>query len=273
MGKYLFAFLLSCTILNAGLINGIAIIVNDDVITHYDIDKRVQTQGLSKSSAVENLIQESLYSQQLKLYNIDVDIFEIEAYIGKLASINGVSEAQFKEIVKQKNDFTQFQENIKKQLMHQKLIKKIAAGKLNIANEEDIKIYYNNNIEQFNVAETIDVTVYISKSKNSLEQIRLNPMLNDKSVSVENITFKQQEMNPQVRYVINNTQEKTFSSIFTQNNSYNMFFVQAKKEVKELPFSEVKNKIFSQIMKKREESFLKEYFETLKITADIEVLK
>jgi hypothetical protein len=52
-----------------------------------------------------------------------------------------------------------------------------------------------------------------------------------------------------------------------------MFFIKDKKNVKTIAFEDVKNKIFNEIMQKREDALLKEYFETLKMTADIQILR
>ncbi|MEA3289661.1 MAG: peptidyl-prolyl cis-trans isomerase [Campylobacterota bacterium] len=273
MFKYLFSVLLTSAVLNAGLINGIAIVVNDEAITHYDIDKKVQDEGLSKNRAVSSLIDDILYDQEIKKNNITADIFEVENQIERIAASNGMDIIQFKEVVKQQQDYEAFKRKIKKQLLHQKLVKKVSAGKLKYATDEDIKIFYENNIEQFKIADTIDVIAYVAKRKDLLQQLKTNPMTNNNEIMIQNITFKQQEMNPQVRYVVNNTAVKAYSSIFSQNGNFNMFFVKSKNGIKEITLNDVKESVFSQIMRLREESFLKEYFETLKITADIEVLK
>ena len=43
-----------------------------------------------------------------------------------------------------------------------------------------------------------------------------------------------------------------------------MFYVKEKKDITALKFLDVKDKIFQVIMKKREQAYLKEYFETAK---------
>lgn len=273
MKRYIISFILLLTFLEAGLVNGIALIINDTPITLYDIDQKMQSNNFTKQQAVENLIDETLYKQEIRKNNVTVDIFDIENYIERLAAQNKMDTLDFKALVRQQQNYELFKEQIRKQLKHQKLIKRIATGKLVIANDEDMKRFYDNNIEQFTIADTIDVIAYVSKNKKLLNDIKKNPMLNDKNVAVQKITFKQEELNPQVKYILNTTEEKSFSAIFAQNKNYNMFFISQKKDEKTITFEEVKNNIFQQIMKSREDSYLKEYFETLKITADIEVLR
>ena len=179
----------------------------------------------------------------------------------------------FKALVRQQQNYELFKENIKKQLLHQKLIRKVAGGKLKTASSNDIQIYYDNNKEQYKIANTIDVVAYVSKSKKLLNQLKLNPMLQDKNIMIQNITLKQNELTPQSKYILNSTKTKQFSAIFAQNKNYNMFFVKDKKDIKVLTLDKVKDNIFQNIMKNREQSYLKEYFETLKITADIKILR
>ncbi|MEA2019057.1 MAG: peptidyl-prolyl cis-trans isomerase [Campylobacterota bacterium] len=273
MKKYILILLCCCTFAYAGLVNGIAIIVNDTPITLYDIDKMAQSKKVSKQKAADILIDEKIYEQELKNKNISVDIFDVDNYIEKLAASNKMNTLDFKALVRQQQNYELFKENIKKQLLHQKLIRKVAAGKLKTASPKDIQIFYNNNKEQYKIANTIDVVAYVSKNKKLLNQLKSNPMLQDKSIMIQNITLKQNELTPQSKYILNSTKVKQFSAIFAQNKNYNMFFIKEKKDIKRLTLDEVKDNIFQNIMKKREQNYLKEYFETLKITADIKVIR
>ena len=273
MKIYILCLLASFTFAYAGLVNGIAIIVNNTPITLYDIDKTMETKRLSKQQAVESLIDEKIYEQELRKKNISVDIFDIDNYIEKLAAQNKMNTLDFKTLVRQQQNYELFKENIKKQLLHQKLVLKVAGGKLKTASSNDIQIFYDNNKEQYSIAHTIEVVAYISKNKKLLNQLKVNPMLQDENIAVQNIVFKQNELNPQVKYILNGTKQKQFSAIFAQNKNYNMFFVKEKKDIKVLSLEDVKDNIFQNIMKKREQNYLSEYFETLKITADIKVLR
>lgn len=274
MKKIIISILFCTATLWAGLVNAIAILVNDTPITLYDIDKEVQSKQISQNEAVSGIIDKILYDQAIADNRISVDIFDVDDYISRLAATNKMDVIAFKSLVRQQQDYNLFIEDIKKQLLHQKLIRTIAQGKVTIASEDDLEIYYYNNTEkQFMVADTIEVVAYVSKNKNALVQIQKNPMIQNKDVMVQTMTMKQEELNAQTKYILNNTLEKDFSVIFAQNQHYNMFFVKEKKDIVSLRFEDVKEKIFQTIMKKREQDYLKEYFETAKITADIKVLR
>jgi len=186
------------TFLNAGLTNGIAVVVNDSAITLYDIDELMQEKSMSHNQAVAILIDKSLYAQEIAKFGITVSSFDIEDYINKIAVSNKMTLEEFKIAVAKEQDYSLFLKETKKRLLNQKLVSKIASGKLVSATEDDIKMYYDNNIEQFKV------------DKNSIQVV---------------------------------------------------------------PLEKVKSKIFSVIMTQREQGFLKEYFETLKITAEIKIIR
>jgi hypothetical protein len=273
MNKIMLNIVFCAMNLYAGLVNAIAITVNDTPITLVDIDKEMEAQKISKNKAVSILIDKILYEQEIEKHRIHIDIFDVDNYIKKLALNNQMNVLDFKSLVRQQQNYETFKENIRKQLIHQKLISAIAGGKLRIASKEDLQIYYNNHQEQFKIADTIDVVVYISKDRDELTQLKKNPLLQSKKINSQNISMKQSELNAQTKYILNSSEEKKFTAIFAQDKNYNMFFIKKKKNITVLLFENVKDQIFQSIMQEREKDYLKEYFEVLKITADIRILR
>jgi parvulin-like peptidyl-prolyl isomerase len=144
MKKIILGIVLSFSFTYAGLINAIAITVNDEPITLVDIDNKMAERRVNKDQAVAILVDELLYKQSLKKHAIGVDFFDVDNYIEQLAKQNKMSVFEFKSAVRQQQDYNQFTKDIRKRLKHQKLISTIASGKINRATDEDLKIYYNN---------------------------------------------------------------------------------------------------------------------------------
>ncbi len=259
--------------LQAGLINAIAISVNDYPITLEDIDNKMTEIKVTKETAIATLIDEALYQQSLEKFNINVDNFDVDTYIEKIAKNNKMLSFEFKNAVKQQENYEAFIEKIRLQLRHQKLISAISANNLIMANEEDLKIYYNNNASQFQIAKKVEAIHYMSKDKNLLEKLKINSLLIDSNLEATNTTFNIDTVSPQMRYILSQTNEKSFSSIFAENKTYNMVFVMSKTNVEKIPFETVQDTIFNTIMTGRENEYLKNYFEKLKITADIKFIK
>ena len=274
MRKILISLLLFLSVLNAGLVDAIAIIVNNEPITLYDIDEKMVDLNIKKEQAVGILIEEKLYNQEVKKYNIAADIFDVNNYLEKVAASNGMDLLTFKSILKQQyKDYDKFVDETKKRIIHEKLIRKIVRGNLKFAKEEDLKIYYDNNFDKFNIASKVDVTQYSSKSKKELLSIKSNPLLMLPGVKQQNLTLERKNLNSQIRFVLNDTKEGSFTPIFTANKEFVMFYIIKKKEITTLKYEDVKDKILNVVMKEREAKYLKEYFEKLKITADIKILR
>ena len=271
MKKFLTSLAVFTSISYASLINGVAVTINDIPITLYDIDQEMVSKKLSKKEAVESIFDNILYDEEVKKKGISVDIFDVNNYIDKLAAANNMSSIDFKSLVRQQQDYDEFVKKVKEKLIHEQLVQKIAQGNIKVATDEDMQRYYDNNLDKYSLADTVEVIAYVSTDKRALLQIQQNPMADLPNVLKQTITLKQNEMNPQVKYILNNTKEKNFSVIFPQNKAYNMFFVSSKKDVTAEPFESVKTKIFNEMMLQREQSYLKEYFETLKITARIDI--
>jgi len=265
MYKLLLSLLLGSTLSFAGVINAVAITVNGEPITLYDIDKTMVQKNVSKNKAVNDLIDEILFEQL---------VFDVNNYIEKLASTNGMDVYSFKSIIRQQyRDYDVFENEARKAVIRQKLIDKLVRGQLKIATEEDLKIYYENNKKQFTTAKTIEVTQYSSKSKNALLNTIKNPLLVSNEVSRRSLSLESTKLNPQMQFLLNKTKEKSFTPIFTANRAYNTLYVSDKKGTAILDFEIVKGKIFNDVMKVREKKYLKDYFEKERLTANIKVVR
>lgn len=274
MKKFIFLIMMIFSYSYAGLVDAIAVVVNEKPITLYDIDELMIKSNKTKDEAVKTLIDEKLYEDELEKRKISVDIFDVNEYIEKLAAQNGMDVINFKSVVRQQyKDYDKFVEQTKKRLKHQKLVGSIVRGNVKLADDEDMKIYYNSNKDSYNIASNIDVVQYVSKNKRSLLAIKRNPLAMQRDVQNANITLAQNNINPQLKYVINSTKEGEFTPVITANKMYVMFYISKKKDTTLQEFDTVKNQIFNIVMKDREDMYLKEYFEKLKITADIKVIR
>ncbi|MDC7242672.1 MAG: hypothetical protein PQJ44_01520, partial [Sphaerochaetaceae bacterium] len=192
MKKLILFFLLTYTYTFAGLVNAVAVTVNDNPITLYDIDELMIKSNKTKDEAIKTLIDEKLYNQELESRHINVDIFDVNEYIEKLAARNGMDVINFKSVIRQQySDYDKFIEQTKKRLQHQKLVSSIVRGNIKLASDEDLKIYYNSHKESYNIASKIEVIQYISKNKRALIATKNNPLQVQKAVQSTNITLEQ----------------------------------------------------------------------------------
>lgn len=274
MYKLFLTLLVSSGISFAGVVNGIAITVNDEPITVYDIEKTMSVNKLGKNEAVGLLIDKALYEQSVKENNIVADVFDVNEYIEKLAKANGMDLYSFKAIVKQKyGNYSDFEEEAKDAVVRQKLIQKIVKGQLAVASQEDMELYYEKNKNQFSTSKAYEVIQYTSKNKASLTNALNNPMVIAADVEKTPLKLGVESLQPQMQFLLNETKLNSFTPIFTANKQFVSLFVTRKEGTTSLDFETVKGKIFNDIMTTREKKYLKDYFEKQKLTADIKIVR
>ncbi|MGB0990584.1 peptidylprolyl isomerase [Arcobacter sp. F155] len=274
MTKLLLVFLTLTTMSFAQLVDAIALTVNDEPITLYDIEKRKAQANLPKDKAVAQLIDEVLFDQLVEEHNITADIFDVNNYLEKIAASNGMDLYTFKSLIKQKyQDYNAYEEQTRQQIIRQKLTRKLVRGNIKIANEDDLRIFYDNNKNLFSTASTVRAVQYSSVDNAALKKAISNPMVNVKDVKKAAIELNQANLNPQLKYILNETKVNQFTPVFTSNKQYISLLIKDKGNQQTLAFEDVKDRIFNMIMQDREKKYLKDYFEKLKLSADIKIVR
>ncbi|BAK69748.1 peptidylprolyl isomerase [Aliarcobacter butzleri] len=274
MHKLLLSLLLGSTLSFASMVNGVAILVNEEPITLYDIERTMVVNKIPKNEAVSYLIDKILYDQLVQEYNITADIFEVNDYIEKLANSNGMDIYAFKAIVKQEYpDYSVFENEAKNTIIRQKLVQKLVKGQLAIATDEDMQLYYEKNRNKYLTAKTFDVTQYSSTSKEALMEVAKNPIIIPSEVQRTSLKLNTEDIQAQLQYLLNGTKVNSFTPIFTANKQYVTFFITKKEGTAPLSYESVKARIFNDIMMNREQKYLKDYFEKQKLIADIKVIR
>ena len=274
MHKLFLALLISTGISFAEMVNGIALTVNDEPITLYDIEKTMAENNISRNQAAGLLIDKALYEQAVAQNFIGADIFEINDYIEKLARSNGMDLYTFKNIVKQKYpSYEAFENEAKDAVIRQKLIQKIVKGQLAVATQEDMELYYEKNKDQFSTSKFYDVVQYASSNRASLVGAINNPMVIADDVQKTPLKLSVENLQPQLQFLLNDAKINSFTPVFSANKQFISLLVVKKEGTSALGFETVKSKIFNDIMISREKKYLKDYFEKQKLTADIKIVR
>ena len=274
MKKLFFIFFILVGISYAQVINAIALVINDDAITTYDINNKMKLLNVSKDEAIGQLVDEILFKNLIAENNISADIFDVNSYLEKVATSNGMDLYTFKSIIKQKyKNYKAYEKNVKNNIIKQKLSDKLIRGNLKIANEVDLRIYYENNTNLFQAVSKIYVRKYTSTNKKELVSVQTNPMLNSSNIEQSNLVLKQDELNSQLRFIISDTKINTFTPIFSSNKKYTTLLIRKKEDIKTIKFEDVRDRIFNIVMQDRERKYLKDFFDRLKLTANIRIVR
>jgi parvulin-like peptidyl-prolyl isomerase len=258
----------------SGIISGVSIVINDEPITLYEIYKYSTKYKISKSKAIDLLVREKLENAQIKKLGITVDAFELDQYIEKIATKNGMSIYEFLNMLKSKGiDIDQYKKDLKQKMKRDKLYSSIYREKLKGVEESELKDFYDKNPNEFKIANSFDVVVYSAKNPEDLEAIKKNPMLKLENIKTEAKTLTSNELNNQLKSLLNMTKNGTFSRVVTLRGKPTMFYVKSRGDIQTIPFDAAKNGIYRMLSQQKEQKAIKDYFEKLKSSASIKVVR
>lgn len=271
MKKLLLLGLLSVGLLHAGLVNGIALVVNDEPITLYDIDVMSQKMNVSKREATEMLISEKIQSSEIKRLGIEVDLYEIEERMESVASSNNLTLQEFKDILASKFiSLEEYKESLEKKLIQEKLARQIFSEESAAVDTEDAKIYYENNKEEFAVPTKVKITKYVSKDQRQLAAFLQNPMMVGHSVAVESEEIRTEDLNPKLLSLVLETHEGGITPILPIGaNLYVSFRIDKKLDKKQKSFEEVQSTITAKLRQENESKSIERYFKKQRVKAKI----
>lgn len=260
--------------MSAGTIDGVAIVINKEPVTLYDVYKYSQRFNISKKEALDILVRQKLEDSEIKKLEITVDNFEVDQYIENLAISNNMNQFDFLNMIRSKNvDVSDYKDEIKKKLQRDKLYKKIIRDKAPTFSDEELLAYYNNNQGEFSQSNVFDVTVYTSANQQSLTAIQKNPMSAMTDVNLQETTYEIGKMDQNLANLLNQTKAGQFSTVVKADQNYVMFFVKNKSGGKTVSYAEAKNYIQSKLSSGKEQKSVEEYFEKLKSSAAIQVVR
>jgi len=272
--KLFVALIFMANLSYAGLVNAISVIINNEPITLYEIYKYANKLHISTKESLDILIRQKLEDAQIDKLNIKATDFEVENYIKKLATKNGISEFKFFEMLKSKNvNENDYRKDVKKKIEQEKLYSKIFSAKNVTIDEKSLKNYYESNKNKFIVAKAFTTVVYESPSKEPLEKIRKNPMLTIAGIKAKQIQFQSGKMNGNIENLLNQTKSGEFTPVFKMGDNFSMFYIKEKSGVKTVPFAQTKDYIRSLLSSQKEKAAIEDYFKKIKSTANIKVLR
>ena len=138
---------------------------------------------------------------------------------------------------------------------------------------EDLRIYYDNHLDIFSAATKFHTIKYESKNRRLLHLSKQNLMANFKEVQKSDVVYEVANLSNQLRYIFNETKKSSFTQIIALENSFAMFYMMEKENLQISKFDEVKDKIFQILMNEKQKRYLEEFFENLKLNADIRTIR
>ena len=258
----------------AAMIDGVSLLINKEPITLYDIHKYATRFNLSKKEALDILVRQKLEESEIKKLGISIDNFEVDQYIENLAISNNMNQYDFLEMIRSKNiDVAEYKDDLKSKLKRDKLYKKIVSTKMQQLNDNELRTYYSENQGEFSQASAFDVTIYTSADQQALQAVSQNPMSAHPGIELKEASFEAAKIDPKLALLLNKASQGSFTSIVKSEQNFVMFFVKTKHNVQAISFENAKNYIYGKLAEGKEQKAIEEYFEKLKSSANIQVIR
>ncbi len=271
------SFLLSLIVassLYAGVVDGVSLIVSGKVITMYEIVSFSEQNKISRERAIEALVEKRLEEAELSRQNINIDDFEVERKIGQIASSNGLSISQFRDALNARFiNYTEYKSEVKSKLAKERLFQKITHEKYTPMDEKDLRLYFDNNKKEFAVPSKIEALQYSSKDRAAIERAVSSPMSVLQGVAKEEIIIDTKNLDPALVYVFKSTKEGAFTQIMPIKDKFVSYYIKDKKDFITPEFESAKGEVIERLTSKKEEDAVKDYFEKLKASAKIKVVR
>ena len=274
--KEIFIVLVFVITANAKMINGISAIVEDKIITLYEIKQTMKKTNTDKKTALELLIRKKLEDIEIKKRGIEVNDEEVFNEIKKLASLNHLSISEFYDLAREKNGLksSELKEKIKEKLMHDKLYAQIAMSKMQEPGENELKEYFNLHKKEFSKPSFVDAIIYESDNQQLLLKKMQNPMFYSPNIKKQEQRIPLDKIPPQLAQLLLDTKENQFTQIIPKSpTEYMMFFITKKAKPSNVNFEDVKNQVLNAVMMEKRVNILDDYFAKLKDSAKIKVIR
>ena len=257
---------------NASMVDGVAIIVDNQPIMMSEIAKTRASLNISKKEAIDKLIIQKLQKNALESIKVGED--EVDQKIAQIAARNKVSEAKMRGLLKQQGtSWAQYRENIKREIQKQKFFQTEVLSSIERPSEDELKLYYKNHKEMFSLPISITMTEYKAKTKRDLEIFFSNPLAGGADVNSRKFTQKVEKISPALLPLLLQTPNGGITPAIDSGNGYLVYYVESKNGIRKKSFEDAHDAILQKWEEEQRESALKDYFEKQRTKAVIEIIR
>ncbi|CAM4136477.1 peptidylprolyl isomerase [Campylobacter armoricus] len=275
MRKFLISCCFAANILYAQSLGGVAMIVENQPITLYDIEQTMkELKTNDKQKAIAFLVDDKIQQSEAKKLGIYISTFELNEKLAQIAKGNNtdINGLQTK-IEKDGLSFEVFKNKVRKDLEREKLYRSIMQNaKINI-DDETLKHFYENNLDKFSTFSNIDLVVYNSTNPELLQQLTQNPMYKNSQIKSKAISLNAANLDPRLLALLNNTKIGGFTPVLNGENTYITYFIKEKYGKNPIEFNLIKDQITNAYTINQKEQALKNHLDKIRANAHIEELR
>ena len=268
--SFLIAVLLCSVLLEAKMVNAIAMIVEGEPVTTAEIGAIQRQYQVSKKKAIDLLIQDRL--QKAALEGIDVPETEVDKKISEIAAKNGVTIPQMQAILQERGtSWSQYRDGIRNALKKEKFFKEKVIANTPSPSKDELKLYYKHHKKEFMVPASISMKTYSANSKKKMQHFLQTH--DTRGLKTRTLTQKTDQINPALLSVLLQTPEGALTRPFNTGNKYVVYKILAKKGKVQMPYEAARQAVEARWRQSQQAQALKDYFEKLRTSADIQILR
>ena len=298
---------------HAEIVDGIAAVVNEQIITRSEVEKRLQPYlfyaggkfhanekqkeiAKIKKGILEDLIKEKLLLIEAQNIGITIKEKEIDFEENKLKEKLGTQEHFEKLLAEQNVTEEEFRESLKKQLLLKKLIDTELRGKIEIPSEDEAVQFYKNNMKNFvepGKFAISEITVKANDKKDRLEIKKTIDRIHKLLLEGEDFAamakkyscspsansggrlgfVSKGELLPEFADAISALKVGQISGVIKTESGFHIIKLESIKNPHQLEFNEVRHEIENHIYHSRMEKALDKLVEELREKAYIHTLE
>lgn len=279
----------------AAVINRTVAVVNDEIVTSYQLDRALATksgEGAAVSATVrremlDKMVEELLLGQRVKALQLSVADEEIDAAIDDILKQNKLTITQLKQaLVQQGIEFATYRETLSKQLLRYKLMGREVQAKVEVTNRE-IRSYFDEHVADYRRPPQVRVEHFSLKGEGAADRMLIagvrtrldggEPLAqvlasfagDERIFGGEMGRFKEGELAPVFADAIAGLPVGGVSEVVAQNEMLHLLIVAEQIPGGVVPLDEVKDKIEAQLREEKAQARFKEWLAELKENAYI----
>lgn len=294
----------------AQVIDGIAAVVNEELITTHELDKEYQLMlkeqeklpasekmGL-RSAALNRLVDKKLIDQKVRELDIKVLDDEVKAAIDDVKKQNNMTqEALVKALAAQGMSFQEYRLQLREQLERLRLMSQEVRSKIQVGDRE-IEDFYNANLTRFGAVEQFrarHIFFKVDKKGGAAEFVRVESKANEvlkearagkdfvalaKQYSEDPAaakdggdlgTFKRSDMLPEIGDTVAAMKPGEVSNLVMSQAGLHIIKLEEKNPGKAKPLADVKNEIEEYLFKKKADERFSQWLKDLRTSVAIDI--
>ncbi len=274
---YKFLLVMACALtLNANMVGGVAVVVENKAITIFDIKKEMLSSNTNIENATNLLIRKKLEEIEIKKRKISISSGEVYDDIKETAKRNNMSVSDFYATALNTSGLNSqdVKDRVKHKLLSQKLYAAITYTQIQKPTDAEIKEYFELHKDTFSHPSSFITIIYQANNKSLLQEKIKNPMFYSPQIQANEQVLPYDRISPELANLLTKTPINSFTPIIPDGKGGHMsFYIKEVNSAKEDSLENVKNQIINAIMTNKREQVLGDYFARLRHNADIKILR